>query len=155
MSAILKFDFQKRKTITFFWSTLSKIHKKGPILHVTTTFSLKQGGNKNKQCTHSTPLKIAKFRLSLINDRVYVTILKKFWFLIYKKVSALFQRYQKARKFLFCSNISFTYRKLNLIFILNKAIFLNILRIIILWCHNLLLKNQGRTRSHVQIIQFE
>ena len=43
MSAILKFDIQKKKTITFFWSKLSKLHKKGKILHVTTTFSLKQG----------------------------------------------------------------------------------------------------------------
>ena len=43
MSAILKFDFQKKKTITFFWSKLSELHKKDSILHVTTTFSLKQG----------------------------------------------------------------------------------------------------------------
>ena len=42
MSAILKFDFQKKRTITFFWSKLSKLHKKDPILHVATTFSLKQ-----------------------------------------------------------------------------------------------------------------
>ena len=48
--------FPKKKTITFFWSKLSKLHKKDPILHVTATFSLKTRGNKNKQCTHSTPL---------------------------------------------------------------------------------------------------
>ena len=35
--------FPKKKTITFFWSNLSKLHKKDPILHVATTFSLKQG----------------------------------------------------------------------------------------------------------------
>ena len=35
--------FPKKKTITLFWSKLSKLHKKEPILHVTTTFSLKQG----------------------------------------------------------------------------------------------------------------
>ena len=46
MSAILKFDFQKKKTITFFWSKLSKLHKKDPILHLSTTFSLKQGKTK-------------------------------------------------------------------------------------------------------------
>ena len=34
--------FPKKKTITFFWSRLCKLHKKDPILHVTTTFSLKQ-----------------------------------------------------------------------------------------------------------------
>ena len=35
--------FPKKRTITFFWSKLSKLHKKEPILHVATTFSLKQG----------------------------------------------------------------------------------------------------------------
>ena len=35
--------FPKKKTITFFWSKLSKLHQKDPILHVATTFSLKQG----------------------------------------------------------------------------------------------------------------
>ena len=34
--------FQKKKTITFFWSKLFKLHKKDPILHVATLFSLKQ-----------------------------------------------------------------------------------------------------------------
>ena len=48
--------FPKKKTITFSWSKSSKLHKKDPILHVATTFSLKQGGNKNKPWTHSTPL---------------------------------------------------------------------------------------------------
>ena len=42
MSVNLKFDFQKKRTITFFWSKSSKLHKKDPILHVETTFSLKQ-----------------------------------------------------------------------------------------------------------------
>ena len=35
--------FPKKKTITFFWWKFSKLHKKDPILHVATTFSLKQG----------------------------------------------------------------------------------------------------------------
>ena len=55
MSAILKFDFQKKEkkeTITFFWSKLSKLHKKDPILHVATTFSLKQGETR----TNSVPI---------------------------------------------------------------------------------------------------
>ena len=46
MSAILKFDFQKREQLRFSEvkaSKLSKLHKKDPILHVATTFSLKQG----------------------------------------------------------------------------------------------------------------
>ena len=37
------FKKKKNRTITFFWSKLSKLHKKDPILHVATTFSLKQG----------------------------------------------------------------------------------------------------------------
>ena len=52
MSAILEFDLKKKKTITFFWSELSKLHKKDPILHVTTTFSLKQGETR----TNSGPI---------------------------------------------------------------------------------------------------
>ena len=35
--------FPKTRAITFFWSKLSKLHKKDPILLVATTFSLKQG----------------------------------------------------------------------------------------------------------------
>ena len=35
--------FPKKRTITFFWCKLSKLHKKDTILHVATTFSLKQG----------------------------------------------------------------------------------------------------------------
>ena len=52
MNAILKFDFQKQKTITFFSSKLSKLHKKDPILHGTTTFSLQQGETR----TNSGPI---------------------------------------------------------------------------------------------------
>ena len=43
MSAILKFDFQKKRTITFYWNKLSKLHKKDSILHVATTLFLNQG----------------------------------------------------------------------------------------------------------------
>ena len=32
--------FPKKRTITFFWSKLSYLHQKDPILHVATTFSL-------------------------------------------------------------------------------------------------------------------
>ena len=42
MSAILKFDFQKIKTITFFRRKVSKLHKKDTFFHVTIKFSLKQ-----------------------------------------------------------------------------------------------------------------
>ena len=42
MSAVLKFDFQKRKQLRFSAVNYLK-HKKDPILHVTATFFLKQG----------------------------------------------------------------------------------------------------------------
>ena len=35
-------DFKKEKKTMFFWSKVSKLHKKDPTLHVRTTFSLKQ-----------------------------------------------------------------------------------------------------------------
>ena len=59
MSAILKFDLKKKRkkeTITFFWSKLSKLHKKDPTLHVTTTFSLKQGETRTSSGPISPPL---------------------------------------------------------------------------------------------------
>ena len=43
MSAILKFDFQKRKQLRFSEVKYLNYTKKDPILHVTTTFLLKQG----------------------------------------------------------------------------------------------------------------
>ena len=38
MHTILKFDFQKKKTITYFRKKLSKLHKIDTILHVAITF---------------------------------------------------------------------------------------------------------------------
>ena len=43
MSAILKFDIQKRKQLRFSEVSYLNYTKKDPILHVATTFSLKQG----------------------------------------------------------------------------------------------------------------
>ena len=40
--------FPKKKTITFFWSKLPKLHKKDPILHVATTFFLKKEGKQEQ-----------------------------------------------------------------------------------------------------------
>ena len=48
--------FPKKKTITFFWSKF-KLHKKDPILHVTTTFSLKQGETRTSSGPIPHPLK--------------------------------------------------------------------------------------------------
>ena len=58
MSAILKFDFQKKRTITFFRSKLSKLHKKDPTLHVATTFSLKQGETRTSHGPIPRPLRM-------------------------------------------------------------------------------------------------
>ena len=47
----------KKKTITFFWWKWSKLHKKDPILHVATTFSLKQGETRTSHGPIPHPLK--------------------------------------------------------------------------------------------------
>ena len=50
--------FPKKKTITFFWSKLSKLHKKDPILHVATSFSLKQGETRTSHGPIPHPINI-------------------------------------------------------------------------------------------------
>ena len=50
--------FPKKRTITFFWSKLSKLHKKDPILHVATTFSLKQGETRTSHGPIPHPLNL-------------------------------------------------------------------------------------------------
>ena len=52
--------FPKKRTITFFWSKLSKLHKKDPILHVAITFSLKQGETGTSHGPIPHPLKGSK-----------------------------------------------------------------------------------------------
>ena len=49
--------FPKKKTTTYFWSKLSKLHKKDQILHVATTFSLKQGETRTSHGPIPHPLK--------------------------------------------------------------------------------------------------
>ena len=48
MSAILKFDFQKRKQLCFSEVNYLNYLNKDPILHVKTTFSLKQGETRTQ-----------------------------------------------------------------------------------------------------------
>ena len=60
MSAILKFDFQKKRTIKFFWSKWAKLHKKDPILYVATTVSLKQGETRTSHGHIPRPLSASK-----------------------------------------------------------------------------------------------
>ena len=50
--------FPKKRTITFFWSKLSKLHKKDPILHVATTFSLQQGETRTSSGPIPHPLRM-------------------------------------------------------------------------------------------------
>ena len=57
MSAILKFDFQKRKHLRFSEVNYLNYTKKDPILHVTTTFSQKQGETRTSSGPISPPLK--------------------------------------------------------------------------------------------------
>ena len=47
----------KKDTITFSWSKLSKLQKKDPILHVATTFSLKQGETRTSHGPIPHPLR--------------------------------------------------------------------------------------------------
>ena len=65
--------FPKKKTIKFFWSKLSKLHKKDSILHVTTTFSLKQGKTRTNSVPIPHPL-IAQYNLSITNKLVVCTV---------------------------------------------------------------------------------
>ena len=48
--------FPKKKNNYVFWSKLSKLQKKDPILHVTTTFSLKQGETRTSSVPIPHPL---------------------------------------------------------------------------------------------------
>ena len=59
MSAILKFDFKKKKQIiTFFGSKLSKLHKTYTLLHVTTTFPLKHEETRTNSVPNPHPLTV-------------------------------------------------------------------------------------------------
>ena len=77
MSAILKFDFQKREQLGFSEVNYLNYTKKDPILHVATTFSLKQGKTRTSHrpiphplnITHITNYKI-ELKLSIVNQRL-------------------------------------------------------------------------------------
>ena len=59
MSAILKFDFQKRKQLRFSEVNYLNYTKKDPSLHVTTTLSLKQGETRTSNGPIPQPLNFA------------------------------------------------------------------------------------------------
>ena len=75
MSASSKFDFKKKKQktkkkpITFFWNTYTQ---KRPNFTCDNYIFPETRGNKNKQWTHSTPLKLKQFYLKRINKRTLV-----------------------------------------------------------------------------------
>ena len=58
MSAILKFDFQKREQLRFSEVNYLNYTKKHPILHVATTFSLKQGETRTSHGPIPHPLRV-------------------------------------------------------------------------------------------------
>ena len=58
MSAILKFDFQNLKQLRFSEVNYLNYTKKDPILHVATTFSLKQGETRTSHGPIPPPLSL-------------------------------------------------------------------------------------------------
>ena len=74
MSAILKFDFEKENNYVF-WSKLSKLHKKDPILHVATTFSIKQGETRTSHGPIPHPLILLQLLLKF-SPWIYLSIIK-------------------------------------------------------------------------------
>ena len=57
MSAILKFDFQRREQLRFSEVNYLNYTKNDPILHVVTTFSLKQGETRTSHGSIPHPLR--------------------------------------------------------------------------------------------------
>ena len=66
--------FPKKRTVTFFWSKLSKLHKKDPILHVATTFSLKQGETRTSHGPIPHPLNTIIFEIRIMSHTCYIDI---------------------------------------------------------------------------------
>ena len=81
MSAILKFEFQKRKQLRFSEVNYLNYTKKDPILHVTTTFSLKQGETRTSSGPIPHPLIVSAIESTLcqkwfLKTRFFVKKLK-------------------------------------------------------------------------------
>ena len=62
--------FPKKRTITFFWSKLSKLHKKDPIMHVATTFFLKQGETRTSHGPIPHPSNVYTFKSDIHNTYI-------------------------------------------------------------------------------------
>ena len=89
----LEIWFPKKKTIMFFWSKLSKLHKKRPNFACDNYIFPKTRGNKNKQCTHSTPLKTRRSRLSTFQITVFIRLAQGVVGTIWLDLEALKQGY--------------------------------------------------------------
>ena len=68
--------FPKKRTNTFFWSKLSKLYKKDPILHVATIFSLKQGETRSSHGPIPHPLSYNK---SMALDNLMLLSIPVMW----------------------------------------------------------------------------
>ena len=68
MSAILKFDFQKREQLRFSDVPYLNYTKKDPILHVATTFSLKQGETRTSHGPIPHPLIFSEFARDAVDS---------------------------------------------------------------------------------------
>ena len=83
MNAILKFDFQKKKQLRFPEVNYLNYTKKDPILHVTTTFSLKQEETRTNSVPFPHPLNMiqicenrfwSKSRLNIICFKILQSV---------------------------------------------------------------------------------
>ena len=74
MSAILKFDFQKREQLCFSEVNYLNYTKKDPILHVATTFSLKQGKTRTSHGPIPHPLNVTHSKRAMRVDILYTCI---------------------------------------------------------------------------------
>ena len=66
MSATLKFDFQKREQLRFPEENYLNYTKKDPILHVATTFSLKQGETRTSHGPIPHPLIMLSWSMFMV-----------------------------------------------------------------------------------------
>ena len=60
---------EKKETISFFWSKLSKLHKKDPILHVTSKFSQTQGETRTSSEPIPHPLRSPGRRYASLHNQ--------------------------------------------------------------------------------------
>ena len=103
--------FPKERTITFFWSKLSKLHKKDPILHVATTFSLKQGETRTSHGPIPHPLrKVVRLKKRHSDKNGQHTLI---WMILNLPTFKLQQRRNQGSPIDRCSHYTIVYYKQN------------------------------------------